>query len=725
MFVIKRYIVLNLKSVKRTFFKLKKLKKNKYKLGLFKIYKIYTKNYIKQIKRWFKYFNCTKYKFNVLLKKFVFKYKRNEYINNYIVKIKKKEIRKLFKRKKSKIFKIEKKKLIVKKSKHIVRYYKIILYNYLNKMIINKLRKSIRRRRSRRSLKYKYTKNVLSNKDFTKLIKFKYFLRLIKKKKKFNALYGLVVLKKKNLLKEKLIRINYGEQSKKKTLIKTKYFKLYFKRKLKTKYKFIETFKNRKYLINSSFLPIFFLKKKKLSKFIKKIKYIYTNNYNYKYFKNISKGIKLLHIDKKARKFYKYSYLKFNITLNVKRRKYRKRKSKFFNWRRFKELGIFKKFSFKFILKLKKSYYFKNKFLLRKNIDSVNLINSSNKFSKKKIILIKKASVLKFFYTRKRKFCNQQIWDFSRVSRKVYKYNKLKKILKKKSHSYYININYSKNYYKKKKKNDIIFNCMYLNKHIASHYFIKFLKKNKHIRKRRKSFLYKKIFKYSTTRRKKYKSKRHSTYVKMNPLKFKYKKKQKKKKTYFFNSWRGLLVTWKKSRLFHWKLYREGTLKKRRYRGFLPAFFKKNKIKLDIIIKYFTFKFQFSSLFWKYFTQMYLFFFNKSLVSKQILQIPINFLFWIFLSKMRREKYKLKRRVKSWLYKNIRIKKTFWMEIKKKTPKFFSKQIFSFKKIKNAIQYDFITNYFCIIKNTETYEKVNEYLFNNKMLKMNNFRYKS
>jgi len=64
------------------------------------------------------------------------------------------------------------------------------------------------------------------------------------------------------------------------------------------------------------------------------------------------------------------------------------------------------------------------------------------------------------------------------------------------------------------------------------------------------------------------------------------------------------------------------------------------------------------------------------------------------------------------------------MEIKKNTPKFFAKQIFIFKKIKNAIQFDFLTNYFCVIKECEAYEKIHDYIFNNKLLKMHNFRYK-
>ena len=56
---------------------------------------------------------------------------------------------------------------------------------------------------------------------------------------------------------------------------------------------------------------------------------------------------------------------------------------------------------------------------------------------------------------------------------------------------------------------------------------------------------------------------------------------------------------------------------------------------------------------------MYLFFFNKTFVFKEILQIPINILFWIFLKNYREDKYKIKKKIESWLQRVIRIKKTF------------------------------------------------------------------
>jgi hypothetical protein len=177
--------------------------------------------------------------------------------------------------------------------------------------------------------------------------------------------------------------------------------------------------------------------------------------------------------------------------------------------------------------------------------------------------------------------------------------------------------------------------------------------------------------------------------------------------------------------LYHWKMYKKGTLKKRRYRNFLPAFLEKIKVKLDVIINYFSFKFKFSNLFWKEFSKVYLYFFDKQLKKKEIFQIPISLIFWVFLNKLKKSKRKIKKKVKSWLYRNIRIRQTFWMELKKKTPKFFSYQLFNFNKVNSAIQYDFITNYFSVLKDCISFESINEYIFNNKLLKMHNFRFKS
>ena len=65
------------------------------------------------------------------------------------------------------------------------------------------------------------------------------------------------------------------------------------------------------------------------------------------------------------------------------------------------------------------------------------------------------------------------------------------------------------------------------------------------------------------------------------------------------------------------------------------------------------------------------------------------------------------------------------MLVKKKIPKFFSKQIYKIENFKNIIQYDYITNYFCILKEKKTYTNINDYIFSNKLLKLHNFRYKA
>lgn len=65
------------------------------------------------------------------------------------------------------------------------------------------------------------------------------------------------------------------------------------------------------------------------------------------------------------------------------------------------------------------------------------------------------------------------------------------------------------------------------------------------------------------------------------------------------------------------------------------------------------------------------------------------------------------------------------MQQKKKTPKFLMKKQFSIESLNNCIQFDFITNYFIIIKNyNETY--FNElFIFKNMYLKLHDFKYKS
>lgn len=75
--------------------------------------------------------------------------------------------------------------------------------------------------------------------------------------------------------------------------------------------------------------------------------------------------------------------------------------------------------------------------------------------------------------------------------------------------------------------------------------------------------------------------------------------------------------------------------------------------------------------------------------------------------------------------KKIQIKKRFWMELRQKIPKFFSKQIYTVNDINNKIQYDFLTNYFCILKKQNSMTLLNKAIYSNKLLKLHDFRYKS
>jgi hypothetical protein len=65
------------------------------------------------------------------------------------------------------------------------------------------------------------------------------------------------------------------------------------------------------------------------------------------------------------------------------------------------------------------------------------------------------------------------------------------------------------------------------------------------------------------------------------------------------------------------------------------------------------------------------------------------------------------------------------MSIKKKVPKYFLKQIYKIEAIKSYIQYDYLTNYFCVLKESNGHYKINSFISENKMLKLHNLRYRA
>ena len=65
------------------------------------------------------------------------------------------------------------------------------------------------------------------------------------------------------------------------------------------------------------------------------------------------------------------------------------------------------------------------------------------------------------------------------------------------------------------------------------------------------------------------------------------------------------------------------------------------------------------------------------------------------------------------------------MQQKKNLPNFIKKKKFIIKNIKNNIQYDFITNYYLILKNQKNYSNNANFIFKNKFLKLHDFRYKA
>lgn len=541
-------------------------------------------------------------------------------------------------------------------------------------------------------------KNLKSNMLFTKF-------SILHNTNIYDTYYN-VKIKIKN---EKEFIKNYLEKNK----FKKKPLKI-LRTSLPTMYKMKASFIKKKKMLQSSLLEI--IKKSEIEKVYEKKLTFKSEFYTPSKVYFMELYDKSLRIKDELWQYHIHKFIKDSLTLNMKNKVYIQNPGKDACWKDFVKRKTQIKKNMKMLQRLD---FFVYMYKFEKEEKHVPIkIKFFKKTIFKKIKLIKKAKFLKITKKFLKEIPNTEIVNYKNVKRSFYKYNKLKKIFKQKAFSIYININHIRNYYKTKLRNNIIFNYMYLNEQVSAHYSVTLLQKNKHIETDIKSYLLKDIQLYSDS------SKSLSSKDEINSYDNSVNFEKSKKKTYFFNSWRGYLTTWKNSRLFHWNIYKQGTLKTRRYRNFLPPFLKKEKIEIDIIIKYFSFKFQLSNLFWKQFSQMYLFFYDKILIIKKIFQIPINLLFWNFLNFIRNNHYKIKKKLQSWFYRNIRIRSTFWMEIKKNTPKFFDKQIFIFKKIKNAIQYDFLTNYFCVIKHCEAYEKLHDYIFNNKMLKMHNFRYK-
>jgi hypothetical protein len=152
---------------------------------------------------------------------------------------------------------------------------------------------------------------------------------------------------------------------------------------------------------------------------------------------------------------------------------------------------------------------------------------------------------------------------------------------------------------------------------------------------------------------------------------------------------------------------------------------KKNTHFMSNIFEYFTFKFKLSYLFWVNFTNFLFFFFKKTKTLKQIYQLPVSLSFWHFLHKYQQKKLKTDFKFNLWIFKRNKIRRTFWMQQKRKIPKFVKKKVYWNNKLKNSIHYDYITNYFVVLKTPVIKTFTQDVIFRNKLLKLHDFRYKS
>ena len=200
----------------------------------------------------------------------------------------------------------------------------------------------------------------------------------------------------------------------------------------------------------------------------------------------------------------------------------------------------------------------------------------------------------------------------------------------------------------------------------------------------------------------------------------------KKKKTYFFNFRNKRLKTYRKARITHWTSFTHKSLNERRYQKFLDVFIKKPNNLFQYISVIFSFKFRLSYQFWSnvsiFYKQYYT---NFKLNNNKIFQLPIHLDFWYLLKHYDFDKQVVDQKILLWQTKRLKTKKTFWMQQKKKVPKFLKKKIFNINGIVNSLQYDFITNYFAILKSFKTPTHTNLFIFKNKYLKLHGFKYSS
>lgn len=196
-------------------------------------------------------------------------------------------------------------------------------------------------------------------------------------------------------------------------------------------------------------------------------------------------------------------------------------------------------------------------------------------------------------------------------------------------------------------------------------------------------------------------------------------------KTFFFNFKNKKLKVYRIARQTHWNVFLRKNINKRRYQNFLNNFLKKGTTLIINLFTIFTFKFKLSFNFWKNFTIFYKAVYQIQLNTKQIFQLPIHNSFWQFIYNYELNKVKINQKIILWQDTQAHIKKTFWMQQKRKIPKFLQKKQLEFSGVENCIQYDFLTNYFCIIKQYNEEIFTNDFVYKNKYLKLHGFKYKS
>lgn len=180
------------------------------------------------------------------------------------------------------------------------------------------------------------------------------------------------------------------------------------------------------------------------------------------------------------------------------------------------------------------------------------------------------------------------------------------------------------------------------------------------------------------------------------------------------------------ARIIHWKFFfKKKTLRKQRYKSFLPIFLKKHH-KYSCVYIYFINIFILNQLSWTR-TQKFITFLKQLLIlklSEFIYLLPVGFFKLLNWKKEKKKSFKARKKIGKWSYLNFRKFQRPWLQKKKNFPKVIKHLKPNITTLRKTIQYDPGTGSILILRKLENFSlSFSELLKANYMVKLHGYRY--